>query len=88
MLLTSMIIARVLAARTLANPFSAANTPSLDVNSGPTIVGGYSPQEKEQIRQAHLDAIKLIRTVISSVAEEQYNHIVMKYFSTNDHQLV
>jgi hypothetical protein len=88
MLLIRIITALALVAKTFAVPSSAANTSSLNIDSGPTIVGGYTPREKEQIRQAHLDAVKLVRTAISSVSEEQYDHIFVKYFNINDHQLV
>ena len=88
MLLTSIITALALVAKTFAYPSSTTSTLSLSVDSGPTIVGGYTPQEKEQIRQAHLDAIKLVRTAISSVSKDQYDRIFVKYFNINDHQLV
>jgi hypothetical protein len=88
MLLTGIVTALALVAKTFANPSSAANTSSLNIGAGPTIIGGYTPQEKEQIRQAHLDAVKLVRTAISSVSQEQYDHIFVEYFNINDHQLV
>lgn len=88
MLLIRVITALALIAKAFANPSSSANTSSLNIGSGPTIVGGYTPQEKEQIRQAHLDAVKLVRTAIGSVSKAQYDHIFVKYFNINDHQLV
>jgi len=88
MLLTHIITALALVAKAFAKPSSTANTSSLVVYQGPKIVGGYSAQGKEQIRQAHLDAVELVRTAIGSVSKEQYDRIFVKYFNTNDHQLV
>ena len=56
--------------------------------ANPIITSGYSTQEREQIQQAHLDAVKLVRTAIGSVAQEEYDRILVKYFDIEDHQLV
>lgn len=88
MLLKRILTALALVASTFANPPVTANSPSLDVDHGPTIVGGYSPQEREQIRQAHLDAVKLVHTAISNAGKDQYDRIFVKYFNIDDHQLV
>jgi hypothetical protein len=88
MLLTQILTTLALLATTFAKPPATTNTSSLVAEPGPKIVGGYSPQEREQIHQAHLDAITLVRTAISNVAKEQYDRIFVKYFNIDDHQLV
>lgn len=88
MLLARILTTLALVASTHANPPATTNSPSLDVDHGPTIIGGYSSQERQQIRQAHLDAVKLVRTTISNAGKEQYDRTFVKYFSINDHQLV
>jgi len=89
MRLTKIIAALALVAGTFAipQPSSATNTSSFTVNRSPIITSGYSPQEREQI-EAHLDAVKLIRTAIGSVAQDQYDRTLAKYFDMKDHQLV
>lgn len=62
--------------------------PSLDHDLGPKITSGYSDQEREQIRQAHLDAVKLVRTAILNASSEQYTNIYVKYFNLDDNRLV
>jgi hypothetical protein len=88
MLLTHILTTLALVATTFAKPAATTNIPSLVTEPGPKIVGGYSPQEREQIHQAHLDAVTLVRTAISNVAKEQYDRILVKYFNIDDHQLV
>lgn len=88
MLLTRILTTLALVASTLAKPPATTNSPSLDVDHGPNIVSGYSPQEREQIRQAHLDAVKLVRIAIRNAGKDQYDRIFVKYFNINDHQLV
>jgi hypothetical protein len=90
MLVTKIISPLALVAGTFAIPQqpSTTNTSSLAVNRSPIITSGYSAQEREQIQQAHLDAVKLVRTAIGSVAQDQYDRILVKYFDVKDHQLV
>ena len=88
MLLTRILTTLALVASTFAKPPATTSSPPLDVDHGPNIVGGYWPQEREQIRQAHLDAVKLVRIAIRNAGKDQYDRIFVKYFNINDHQLV
>lgn len=51
-----------------------------DTTAGPTVQSGYSPQETEQIHQAHLDAIKLIVTPYDNSSPDVNDRIFAKYF--------
>ena len=88
MLVTRILTTLALVASTFANPPATTNSPSLDFDHGPTVKSGYSSQEREQIRQAHLDAIKLVRTTISNAGKARHDRIFVKYFKIDDHQLV
>jgi hypothetical protein len=54
----------------------------------PTNSHDYSSQEVEQIRQAHLGAVKLCWTTVNHAKSEQFDHIFPKYFNINDRDLV
>jgi hypothetical protein len=48
----------------------------------------YSGQEVEQIRQAHLDAVKLCWTTVNHAKSAQFDRIFPEYFNPKDRNLV
>lgn len=55
---------------------------------GPTVQPGYSPQETDQIHQAHFDAVKLAFTAVDSAADPAFDRIFAKYFGSKDKDYV
>jgi hypothetical protein len=82
-----------LALGSLAAPSAPLNstlmaTRAIDDSIGPEIVGGYTTQEKAQIQQAHLDAVKLCWTMVNHAKSAQFDRIFPKYFNIDDWDLV
>jgi hypothetical protein len=93
MLLKHILSLCALALGSLASPSAPLNdtlahTPSTDRHSVPVTRRDYSGQEVEQIRQAHLDAVKLCWTTVNHAKSTQFDRIFPKYSNPKDRNLV
>jgi len=92
MLLTTLLAVTASVLCTLATPLNITSMQPqvLEKRATPSVKDGdYTKQQIEQIKEGHLDAIKLASMVISeSKKPETFDPIFQKYFQASDREAV